>query len=469
MNYGIFSISYEYDNHLHIKNLLPWSKNDKTNKSKISNQYGFLLKINDKFLILANKHGFPYKNSINNIFFEFTIEDKPYKIELDVKKEIFELDFLFLKIKKKKDLNFILKNFKPITIDLINEMLLLENDNVYIYDKNKNKIILKIYSMNQGIFMPYQYTDNIFYNINLEDELINEDFLNLGDDLSGYPIFQDNKLVGIINGLSENTLYIIPSVYLLRVFKEIIKYNTFEGICSLYFNYELIEKKNLPDSITYKYKKLNYLNITNTLGISYNLYSKILNKKKLGNFKKNDIILEIDDIPLEEDMMYIPEYNMKINFIIYNCLKKSEFCKTKFKILRKNKKNEYNEKIIEIYNRNISSIKNVNYNPITKFYEYNNKYLIELNKNLLIYLIENQLINHEMYSFFDGNISNSDNKKIILIVNEDFKFENELLILININNMQISNLDNISKNLKKESNNFKMKNILNNKIIELNL
>lgn len=484
MNYGIFNICCEFSSQKHLKNLLPWANITKTRNLEISSQYGLLINFNKNFFILTNSHGIPHKNTIDTIFFEFIFNNNINKIELNLKKSIPELDITILSFKNKLDLNIILKKYKIVDSSMFSKKINLNHDDVFIYDKDYNIINMELYSMNQGKYFPYQYSDNLYYSINIKNVKF-DNIRNINDQLnglSGYPIFQkdnsDEKIVGIVNAISyddndNKILYVIPSIYILRILNELINYNTFQGICGLYFNYEIVSKKNIPNYITNQFNKLNYLVVTNTLGISYNYYNNVLKNKKLNNIKKSDIIIEIDDKPLINDDIFISDYNMNLNLIIYNNLNKTIFDKTKLKIIRKNKNNIYEIKLIEIYNRNLFSIKSIIHNPVTKFFNYKDNIFIELNKNILNYLIENNEISSGDFEIFDNNISNNNILKTIILFSISDKwtldFPCKYLILHSINEKIIFNIDYIKKYKLNESNIFKFKCIINNKILEFNL
>ena len=95
--------------------------------------------------------------------------------------------------------------------------------------------------MNQGKYFPYQYSDNLYYSIKVKNVNFNNirNINNQLNGLSGYPIFQkdqsNQKIIGIINTISydENNnkiLYVIPSIYILRILDELKNYNTFQEL-----------------------------------------------------------------------------------------------------------------------------------------------------------------------------------------------------------------------------------------------
>jgi hypothetical protein len=475
MTYGIFNICCEYSNQNLQKNLIPWKKNAKTNFDKITTtQYGLLVNYYDNIYILSTAHGFPNKKIINNIFFECYLKNSVETIHLNIKISIIENDLIFLCFKNINDISKILSNYICITNDMLSTKLVLDNDNVCMYDNDNNIINLEIHSLIKGRYNSYQYCEDMFYNIIFNDIDLNNirNISNNTDGLSGYPIFQlddTDKLIGIVNSVSiiEDTkiLFIIPSIYITRILNELINYNTFQGFCNLYFDFEIVDKKNISNTITKNYDKLNYLVVTNTLGISYNYYSAVLEGKKLNNLKKNDIIIEIDDLPITNGCVYDKNLNLNIDIISYNNIKKSIYEKTKFKIIRNNN-NSYSIKFIEIYNRSINSTKIIKHSPITNFLNYKNHIFIELNKNFVNYILEKNSNYKNIINNLDTKISNDVNYKIILLYDfpDKSSFNNsELLILYSINDIIINNLDFMKQNLIKTSNNFKFKNLYNNK------
>ena len=484
MNYGIFNICCDYSPFKLQNNIFPWEINNNNNKYDkiITTQYGTLIKYYDNFYILSTAHGFP--NLISNIYFECNVNSIIKKIELNIKLKIIENDIILLSFKNIDDIVYISQNFNFITHDMFSTKLVLDKDDVEIFD-NKNKVInLKIDSLRKGKYNLYQYAEDYFYNININN-IDFKNFNNITNDfngLSGYPLLQSSsnncKFVGIINSFHQDNLkkilFIIPTIYVYRVLNEHNKYNTFQGFCNLYFDYDILEKKKLERKITNNFKNLDYLVVNNTFGISYNYYSNILKEKNLNNLKKNDIILEIDNLPIINGLIFDKNLNINIDIFSYNNLNKSVYDKTKFKIIRKNKNNEFNIKTIEIYNRSINSTKVIKYINKTKFINYKNNIFVELNKNLANIIINNSNNNNLKNIIYnlDTNITNNINDKTILLYKSNiksFNINSEILILHSINNILINNLDLIKKYIKNIFNNFKFKNMLSNKIIEFNL
>ena len=58
-------------------------------------------------------------------------------------------------------------DFRNMDTSMFSKIINLDHHNVFTYDKDYNIINMELYSMNQGKYFPYQYSDNLYYSINI--------------------------------------------------------------------------------------------------------------------------------------------------------------------------------------------------------------------------------------------------------------------------------------------------------------
>ena len=288
----------------YIQNIITLSK-DLDCDNAILHKAVFLNYI-DKYYIIFTNHS-SNKDSLDFI----KIDNNLYKINGN--KTIYpHIDLVIFEINDE----FLIDTFVFFNIERNNYDLndLTKNKTLFVKSIQKTYVNLDI---NILCLTKYKYTSDSNYDImmilfNFNKSSIN--YLNkteeslFGD--SGTLIFNGDKILGIFSSNINGDFVIIP----FAIISNIIKNN---NIAKLFF-----ELKN------------NFVNKINNK-INYNFINK---KKRYIKLYKNDILLELDDIPInEQGLIYDKNINLEIPLDLYFQMNKSNNKLNKFKIIRKGK------------------------------------------------------------------------------------------------------------------------------------
>lgn len=288
----------------------------------------------------------------------------------------------------------------------------LNNNTNYININNINDykdFIYKVY--NSNITLKYDMIEcielksTIFPHIPIIKFNIHTNDLNDLNDLrglSGSIVYINDKIVGILTSNFEKTIEILPFEFLIDIIN--ITQTYCRRYCPLQINNNMILKS---------YKSL----------------------------KKNDMIIEIDNIPINDfGDIYYKKYNLLIPLKTYILLKHSKYIDLKIcRCINKIKKYYYTRYLIDKFNEAYITInfrENSKQINIKEFIikELSEEYIAKYNKNICD-------INDNIYS----------NKKILYIENinnikiENIDLEDNIYILKKISGHNINNINQIKK------------------------
>lgn len=319
--------------------ILPWTVDRKRNVRGNSIVTG--IKIKNRHFLISTYHS--VSSAIENIFVN---GDTAYKLSNN-KYDIPEIDLTIFeepnKVKEFTDF-YEIGDLNDLDIDIASI-----NDDVFdfIIPFNDN---FKSLQCKLKKFTKCNYNNNCFPEMpcfigELTEMSLEKINFNI-DDLkgaSGTPIFKDDKIYGFLSGCSSKSkLYIIPIFMIKRVISEILKTNNFFGLCKTFFD------TNYINGATY---------ISNLYNIDYNRYSQ--KNIKNSRIKRNDIILQLDNISVTNGMIYDKNLNSIIDIDSYVIINKDITCQNMFLISRPNNKIPIVE--ITIGNIDIHSCVNTNF------------------------------------------------------------------------------------------------------------
>ncbi|KAG7588987.1 PDZ superfamily [Arabidopsis suecica] len=156
---------------------------------------------------------------------------------------------------------------------------------------------------------------------------------------SGGPVIMDNKVVGVaFQGLSrsQNTGYIIPTPVVNHFLTSVEENGQFVGFCSLGITCQHMENTHFRNHFKMSPKMTGIrIRKINRSSSAYNI------------LKKDDILLAIDGVPIENDETVIFRKKERINFSHLVSMKKPGE-KTSLKVLREGKKHEFNINITPV-------------------------------------------------------------------------------------------------------------------------
>ena len=403
----------------------------KESKRVVKHSIGSLIKLKEDYYILTCYHGIKDYELVN--FYSFNVSNKIVKFGCKVDQISQEMDLALLKLEVKD---------KPIidyfTMDniLINLSTLTNNSKVSVLsqeykfvsetdiqiknNKIDTEILELIFDNQQSLNMPKLP----FLVIKLHD------YKHI-DGLSGSPVMLNDKLVGIISNVNdEDCINIISSVTIQRFLLEFLKCNKISGLCDMIADLKICRWEEDEKSNT------GFL-VTNSYG-----------KKNQDELCKNDIIYEVNNQKINnQGELYDAQLDCNVpisTFISLNYMADDDL---EIKVLRQNKKSEYDQKKIVL---KLLPVERYKYVPL----EFNQQHIecdglifIELNEELLQYyrnqniILEGSLL--EYYCETPYKKKNQLNDKIIIFVqiNVDNINKQDLLILKR-NNLPLVNLEN---------------------------
>ena len=300
-------------------------------------------------------------------------------------------------------------------------IIIPELDLIIFYFNNEEKLDFFNIKNNKFniVYDAYYYNENEIININnleidkcsynnpcLPDMLMYKGILDNYIDtkgLSGSPIFNNENIIGIQCGQTNNTreIIIIPFFFVFRILDEIKIYNEFYGLC--FFNIDLEE--NI---------------ISNNIEIDYNQFSR-LNNCKVNNLQKGDYIKSLDNIKIRENKIFCSLLNIDLDINDYITINKTIQDKNNFEIIRDSNKNKKEINILS-GNIDIKSCYSLDFNNFSledKLVE--GMVCKEVNPELFRYLISIGLKSKIDYKYFINKPSNFRKKNYYSIKNDLYK------------------------------------------------
>ncbi len=364
-------LQYKTNSLVYYKNIFPWL-NDKQIKKYFKPEgnsentcYGILLTHNYDYYFLTPL----LLKAIDPIYLGES------NIECDLLFHSSQLNLSLFKLKSKPLENAIeINNLKKI-IPKENDKLMIKSKE-YGFKKEFKPLIGKA------------NIDNLYYIV---------------DDIDiGLPVYYNNHLVGI----SIHNDLIINIISIINFLNEIIKYGTYNGICTLYYDYKTIE---------------NDTKIIDNYNIIYSTNQK-------NNLYINDILLEIDDYKIIDnniDHLILG----KVSVFTYISLYHNNDTTIKLKIFRNNIIEKINIIPKSIYKNEIIS---TNCNEHTLYKKKNGNVHYVLNNNIITEMIKiggNFAIEKQLKHILNyWNVS--DNEKFVMLFKLD-DLKNCKLSLIN--------------------------------------
>lgn len=417
----VFHLDYSYDK---------YSSNKKIYKDDIEvNGIGFVIKNEFKYYIITCYH---VVKNCHNIYTK--IMDN--KVKLNILSYFQEFDLAILQIDSTFENIFdeYLESIKcPIEnkIPNTNDEIILNT----IVDGKQEKFISSKFDIVchsvLNIFNPDTLLLGLRFNINK----------NILSGLSGSPLFHNNKLIGFLSFVNNetNTIYFIAS-YLINYSLNLTKMNLLPKTLKL---------KGKPISIKINGKNKTGYMINKDINIDYESNSPT---GKI-NFNKNIIITKINNQEIDESgNIYMDEIDCYVNPEIYCFLtnNRSQIVEIEYFNINELDKDLTTEKVELMDYYNVSCI---SLNGYDKCLFYNNLVFMEINQNIIenIHIDDkfNMLIN-EPYGHSNKTIvlldlleslQNSSNNKKIKEINKIYKNKSTNLILQKINNIEFSCLE----------------------------
>ena len=359
------------------------------NRSKIINNYVFVIQIYDIHLINYYEDQFEKYYFDKNYILEFYIKINNQNINSSKKKTVINslnsnnfiiiLENIYHKYNE-NDLIFIFKNSNFNAIDINNEILIyLQNNKMY-------------------------YNSNQFIILNLN--IFNNDHNN--DNKEIYDILKLNRKLNKSNDIDQNILFYLENNYINNYnFNEMIYNNNvllkfliyYENTNLIYYNF---------NNINYEYELLkNQINY-----FEYNLSKEILKLIINDNYNDDDSISDIDDEysvsaddKNNEYYLNLNNLNLFINkldnnyYFIYK-IKNIDIDIQKIKLKNTIILNEFNELIILIID--VESIKKIGF--LNNYYFKNNS-LIDLNLYIINKLISPIIYKYDNNKFLDSQLN----------------------------------------------------------------
>lgn len=325
-------------------------KHDKNSNLFTSKRWSFKCKYFDKFYIVSSAHNLA-RDSIDRIDNESLSEFKKILVpEIDL--VIYEISNLGLNYIDLKDNKYSIND-----VD--------EKKQLYFVNKNLDIQNVNILFMQKSKYNNACYPDMLkYYGKSKCADLIGS---------SGSPIFDDDcNIYGILSGFGDEYLNITPFFFVKRILDELIKYNSFSGLCNFWHDTKILNRNLL---------------ISKKEDVNYNLYQKN-GVMKLGKLLKNDEILRLDGKNIINGMIFSDLLNMEIDIDSYITITKTIHNINSFYIYRS--KNIFN-KYFTIYtgNRDIYSAYNINMkDDLLLTREVDNKVFIKINPMLFNYISE---------------------------------------------------------------------------------
>lgn len=399
---------------------------------------GNIFKINGKIYILTCFH------CIKNTMEQFIIINGiHHKCKIKFVSDELELACLEI-IDPPNDLKFFILADFDVNFGKIDNQVIIQTYNIDDYCQNEklNELVLNgnivdILDTNmdklKSINMPYIPR----YSIKLSRKF--DDIHELSG-LSGSLVFTKNNIIGMISAVENSLLNVIPAYVILRFLNEIKLRNSFDGLCTIVGKFTQCDftKENSTKQI------YGYI-IDDTYDINYNNYKYGESIQSGMNLKKNDIILEINNIKFNNNWtIYDNKIDRNLDFRSYIALNYMCGEKIPFKIMRPKTHNidDYTEKKIIINARPLQSMKYIPVSFSNKMLTIDGFTFIELSEDII-----NTYMNMSIYigkSFTDHYIINpyrNDAESIMVLLDIDKNNINkEILTIANDLGLPLVNL-----------------------------
>ena len=218
---------------------------------------------------------------------------------------------------------------------------------------------------------------------------LNQNFSDISEltGISGSFLMSDKKILGMVSAIENSIVYVIPSYAIYRFLAEIKSTKLFNGICTLVGNFTICNfPKNENSTII-----TNGVYVENTFDINYNNYpykdknDKDNNKIAYANLKKNDIIIKINNIRLnEKGYIYDKKFNESVDFRTYIALNYTCGSIINLEIMRcTSGNNDYKKKNIMVRARPLYSLKYIPISFNNNLYEYKGLIFAELSEDII--------------------------------------------------------------------------------------
>lgn len=245
-------------------------------------------------------------------------------------------------------------------------------------------------------------------------------FNNSDHDLIGLPIVMTtSKIVGFINhyDFKSNVFYAMPYIYIHRIISEInngVEHTrSFRGFVGFPLNFDLIK---IPKIIEMDPRKEKSLVISEDSKISF-----ITKTRQSFHFKKNDVLLYIDDKGIDQDgTVFLPDAKFRLPIKLYFALK---YKTGDFVEFQYNRGDESNLKVT----LEMRSIRNMIKIPMFKrdspylnidgnIFTYLTTKLLHFYKKKNVKLIGSLIDDYDKDPFIDVKFKNGQKKRIIILV-----------------------------------------------------
>lgn len=368
------------------KELLNSIYKEKTNNKTCYLNVGNLFIIDHVPYVLTCLHC--VKNTYN---ITFLINKKPYKCQLFKTSDELELALLSINISKEEIASY--EENVYTLYDLhhdLSDVSSLSN-NTYIHTVNLNKYLksneFEFNDLNASVTEILLEKNNItslnLPSIPLLSVRLSDDFSDISDlkGISGSLLINDKKVIGMVSSIINSLVNIIPSYVIARFLNEIQLTGKFDGICTLVGNYTLCDFDD-PTSRSHIFGMF----IENTFDINYNNHYYYENRASLMNLRKNDIIICVNDIILnEKGQIFDKVIGIAIDFRSYIALNYECGSSIPLTIMRPSNNNpdDYKKKKIFVKARPLNSMK---YIPITfnnKTYNYHGLIFGEISEDII--------------------------------------------------------------------------------------
>jgi hypothetical protein len=258
------------------------------------------------------------KNNKSIIGLFSTDDKKIFNVHLKIFRIIEELDMVLLEINDDEyvqDILYYTKN--ELMTDISKVVKSVEDIKLLFLEENRGKFnINKIDTHTFHIKDDYVKSTMIpeipliKFTINLDD-IQDDTYSDSVEGLSGTILSTNKSVVGIVitYNFTENVLEAIPMSIIYDLFLKIINYKS-QPLTSFYFHTELADIEDDNN------KNITIHSITNSKEIKYSDNSG--NIKKYIKFKKNDIIMSIDDINFNRNgTLFCEKYGLELNLRAY--------------------------------------------------------------------------------------------------------------------------------------------------------
>ncbi|AYV79549.1 MAG: hypothetical protein Faunusvirus21_13 [Faunusvirus sp.] len=395
------SLGSTYGGSEYLDKLLPWEK-DRTKLELFGKNIDVKIQsdLHKKTDCVMIEHGdklYVLSNALNirhNKEFKLNIDDKFIQLNKIAISTEFDLSLFECKIDDKTLYNSLKED--AIRIELFDYNVVHKSCFVDILDANTKKSTITEYPIKAVVIdkvICHHIPESVFINIESVKKVA-----------GGQIVCSDkHKIIGMTSTVpTDNVINIIPSKVIKRFLDECFECGEFNGICSVYC------KLNTKDETV----------VVDALNINYNRYSK--SAIKHSNLKDGDIILKINDLDINKGHVLDIDMNINIPLKTYIMINHYYGHEMHFTIKRKSNRHD-----IYINTRPINTVSIIPFNNLvdTKYITIDKQTYIELDHNIINYLLSNEieLDDNIMETFFINNYSDNKKRYIVAIGDAQFK------------------------------------------------